>query len=675
MLRCSTGDTLTGLRVLQVDAARGRLQLTTRPEAEVQRLQQWKEQALRIGGQKIREETPEEKFAKIAAALKLLERHRKKKQAGGGAASTAAAAAAAAAAAGGAAAGSVSVSVAPPQRSVSSETLTQKQLEVLFPGYSAADVDEALSLLETERRHRELLRMQEEERKARKRHPRFLRQSADDLSIEDAKQLLKKESGLVTIDMLQQDAAKYAERAGLAAADVPVLGADGIPVLQQIPIKDIQTRTQTHAIRSHAAATDTASAAAAAAAAASPAAAGKNAAATETAAGETAAADGEVLETAAGETAAAEGEQIEREAAETAAAAAEREAAEGLEEEVEVSLETLQRELKAYDTPQQQQQQQPRDRKENLSPYKDRKKDRKGDINPLGCLDTSEEETAEQVTAAELAAFFSKSEADLLQSLKKERSRDKKGDSAAAAAAAAHREEIRQLIKGEHEAAMHALLSRNEGAPKETPKETPEETPEEAAKEAAKETEESIGGEGGDEETLGDVQHSEVLQTIRDRLQGDPELRRELRLRGETPESIATQIQQILFDVTGLASMLQQQQPRASKPSAVSGPRRRLGQGDRSLRARIPKTPPAAAAAAAPSGGPRAAEDEEEEGFSSCLFQLSGEEVSPLLREASSERRQKKGDSGMQQADNLSFIQRQRTRRNSPMSRRRQKRQ
>ena len=108
-----------------------------------------------------------------------------------------------------------------------------------------------------------------------------------------------------------------------------------------------------------------------------------------------------------------------------------------------------------------------------------------------------------------------------------------------------------------------------------------------------------------------------------------------------------------------------------------SGPRRRLGQGDRSPRARIPKTPPAAAAAAAAasSGGPRAAEDEEEEGFSSCLFQLSGEEVSPFLREASSERRQKKGDSGMQQADNLSFIQRQRTRRNSPMSRRRQKRQ
>ncbi|KAL8273069.1 hypothetical protein Esti_002990 [Eimeria stiedai] len=149
----SSGDKMTGLRVLEVDAARNRIQLTTRSEAEVQRLLRWRQMAfgLQRDAQQEAEESEEEKVAKLRAALKLLERHRKKHQLLGSEAQP---------------------STAQQQQQQQHEDTEGNKYACLFPGYSQADFDEALSLLEAEKRRKELLFLQAAERKARRRHPR-----------------------------------------------------------------------------------------------------------------------------------------------------------------------------------------------------------------------------------------------------------------------------------------------------------------------------------------------------------------------------------------------------------------------------------------------------------------------------------------------------------------------
>lgn len=115
----------------------------------MRRLQQFKQKRLRTQEEETaREESQVEKIAKIRAALKLLERHRKKQQYGVLQEQSA----------------GPSAQTRPP--------VPSGQLARLFPGYSEEDIDEALSLLEAERRRKELLALQEAERKARKRHPR-----------------------------------------------------------------------------------------------------------------------------------------------------------------------------------------------------------------------------------------------------------------------------------------------------------------------------------------------------------------------------------------------------------------------------------------------------------------------------------------------------------------------
>ncbi|CDJ44961.1 GTPase regulator, putative, partial [Eimeria tenella] len=525
-LGCRTGDTLRGLRVLEIDASRSRIQLTTRCEAEVQRLQQWKQQMLQMQVGVPPRESPEEKFARIGAALKLLERHRKKqqKQQQG----------APGAPGGPPAAGVV---VTPPQRHSGQGAPTEKQLQVLFPGYTAADVEEALSLLEAEKRRKELLLLQEQERRARKRHPRFQRRSADDLSLQEARQLLKEESGLVTPEMLQQDARQQALRAGLAAAEVPVFGPDGLPKMQQVPLKNLLPSP--HKKQPAAAARTLA---AAAAAAGEPAAAAAEAAAAPgtPAAAQAAAPQAPAAAAAAAAAAGAAAAQAPEAAASNPSDSDNLEKQQSLEEELEVPAEFLQRELRAYGGPQEPgalgapQAQGP-----GGPPGAPRA--------PLGAAEPPGDQGGD-LSAAEVDSFFAKSEAQLLKSLKKGRRR--RVDSATAAA---EQEEVRELIQMERRAAQRALAGGPKGAPTGAPRGAPRRARREGPPAAAMEK----------GETLGEISESEVLETIKERLEEEPELSRELELRGKTPEGLAAEIQKILTEVTGGApSSSKCQQPR-----------------------------------------------------------------------------------------------------------------
>ena len=69
---------------------------------------------------------------------------------------------------------------------------------------------------------------------------RFLRRSADDLSEQEAWQLLRKEEpGIVTPEMLLEDAKNRAVHAGLSTASVPIVGPDGMPRLQEVHLEDL----------------------------------------------------------------------------------------------------------------------------------------------------------------------------------------------------------------------------------------------------------------------------------------------------------------------------------------------------------------------------------------------------------------------------------------------------
>lgn len=97
-------------------------------------------------------ESQEEKIAKVRTALKLLERHRKKQQA-------------------------AAPQPQDSQRSTSpqakpSGASSDRVFAALFPDYSDQDIEEALALLEAEKRRKELLLLQAAERRARRRHPR-----------------------------------------------------------------------------------------------------------------------------------------------------------------------------------------------------------------------------------------------------------------------------------------------------------------------------------------------------------------------------------------------------------------------------------------------------------------------------------------------------------------------
>lgn len=58
-------------------------------------------------------------------------------------------------------------------------------------------------------------------------HLRFRRQSADDLSLKEAKQIIKRMPSTVTEEMIEQDAIKIARKAGLHMAEVPIIGPSG----------------------------------------------------------------------------------------------------------------------------------------------------------------------------------------------------------------------------------------------------------------------------------------------------------------------------------------------------------------------------------------------------------------------------------------------------------------
>ena len=133
------------------------------------------------------------------------------------------------------------------------------------------------------------------------------------------------------------------------------------------------------------------------------------------------------------------------------------------------------------------------------------------------------------MTAAEIDSFFARSEATLLASLKRGRS---KRDSAFAAV---QRQEVQDFIRQDRQRALEGLAGEAEALETETAK------GEDPLRRLAEEEE---------EETLGDVSHSEVLQMIQGRLREDPELRRILEESGEKPEEIAAQVQGILRNVS-----------------------------------------------------------------------------------------------------------------------------
>ncbi|OEH79376.1 GTPase [Cyclospora cayetanensis] len=475
-LDCRAGDKLTGLRVLDIDSVRGRIQLTTRCEEELRRLQQWKRKHLGLQ-EEAHEESEEEKYAKIRTALKLLERQRKKQSAMSGA-----------------------VTISGPREKP--RTPPKGWVGRLFPEYSEEDIEEALSLLEAERRRKELLLLQEAERKARKRHPRFLRRSADDLTAKEAWQLLRKEEpGIVSEETLREDARRHAIRAGLLTAQVPVFDADGLPRLQQVPLKDLKPSTTV------ASSPSACPAAHAAAALASTPDEGNGESRAEPAAT----------------------------ASSTVQSASQKECSEMIGDTVddlEIPSEKLLEELSAYEA-----KQSPSRSEEGASvfPGSDSLKGEAdgqggaivGQRRGLGSSDTKD--PINDITAAELESFFAKTEADLLASLKKGRMRK---DSVSAAA---QREEVQELIRRDREEALKALAGGRKDAPAHRADAGDSLTP-------------LLDDEP--ETPLGDVSQSEVLQTLKERLQEEPELEKELERCGETLEGMASKVQAILRHVT-----------------------------------------------------------------------------------------------------------------------------
>ncbi|KAL8450577.1 hypothetical protein Emed_002449 [Eimeria media] len=506
----STGDRMTGLRVLEVDAARNRIQLTTRSEAEVQRLLRWRQMALGLprDAHQQDEESEEEKVAKMRAALKLLERHRKKQQL----------------------LGSDNQLSTVQQQQQQQQHLTQEDLEDnkyarLFPGYTHADFDEALSLLEAEKRRKELLFLQEAERKARRRHPRFIRQSADDLSVQEAWQLLREEEpGVVTPEMLREDARRHAVSAGLNTAELPVFGPDGLPQMQQVPLKDLMPE-----------AGDRQPSTAAARHTRQP----------------TAAKEDEHLSAPAGDTQqfAAAGDSEKEAASRVSSVTADSKnvdptGEEDAREDIDVSPETIQQELAAYNDEGNQFQriadiERSSQASEETEGYQLQHSSRAETPRP-GQAEAAKAEPSSE----EIEAFFAKSQKALLASLRKGRTRRDR------AILAAEEQEIQDLIQQDRDRVLKAVARGGSGSLGETAEaETAEAEIERQLREGSRLTE-TRDEEEETEETLGEVSHSEVLKTIRDRLRADPRMASEVRRQGTSPEALATRVQSLLQQVT-----------------------------------------------------------------------------------------------------------------------------
>ncbi|KAL8430233.1 hypothetical protein ACSSS7_006063 [Eimeria intestinalis] len=483
-----------------------RIQLTTRSEAEVQRLLRWRRMALGLqrDAQQQGEESEEEKVAKLRAALKLLERHRKKHQLLGS--------------------GAQPSTTQKQQQQQQQEDIEGSKYARLFPGYSQADFDEALSLLEAEKRRKELLFLQAVERKARRRHPRFNRQSADDLSVQEAWQLLREEEpGVVTPEMLREDARRHAISARLTTAELPVFGPDGLPKMQQVPLKDLMSEAR----------------------------GGQQPAAAAGEKQQPAAAKGHMQAVSPAEArhqSRAAGDCEEETASVAASHSADVDLNEGDDppEDLNVSPETIQRELAAYDEEGDQFQGaadaevSSHASEETEGRYRLQHSSRTETPPRLGEAETPEASPSAQ----EIEAFFAKSQKALLASLRKGRTRRDR------AILAAEEQEIQDLIQQDRERALEALAREARGSPAETRGEETAQTETEGRLREEGRRLEDIGDEEETEETLGDVSHAEVLKTIRDRLRVDPGLASTVRRQGASPEALATRVQSLLQQVT-----------------------------------------------------------------------------------------------------------------------------
>lgn len=156
--------------------------------------------------------------------------------------------------------------------------------------------------------------------------------------------------------------------------------------------------------------------------------------------------------------------------------------------------------------------------------------------------------SASAVTAKDVDSFFSQSEATLIAALRKGRS--KRDD----AYVAAEEEEIHELIQRDRDAALQALA----GTGKDVRSETAEG---DSSPNGDSTNEAAYAYTEGEEESLGDVTHSEVLQTIRERLREDPELEGEVKRLGESPEALAKKVQAILRHVTSKIFLLNGRYP------------------------------------------------------------------------------------------------------------------
>lgn len=354
---------------------------------------------------------------------------------------------------------------------------------------------------------------------------RFLRQSADDLTEQEAWQLVKKEqAGILTPDVLMEDARKQAVRAGLSTAEVPVFGPDGMPRLQQMPLKDLISKS---------AAPETSERPSVPA---SP---------VERPGGTGSLANSSLAET--GRRDSEEGSRLLTDAPaaqlsdQTGASGGHRDALnEGndLLNELVIPPMKLQQELMAYENQLTSEQQPSADVRLHSTGKAPTNAHQHAQTSTRGSTtgaarDADGQPNGSGVTASDVDAFFAKSEAALLASLRKGRG---KRDSAFTAA---EEEEVQELLRQDREMALKRIADAGTDA-------GGEDNAEDARSVAS-----SIEEDG--EETLGDVSHSEVLQTIKERLRDEPELVQEVQRLGESPEALASKVQKILQHVTSEA--------------------------------------------------------------------------------------------------------------------------
>ncbi|KAL8273070.1 hypothetical protein Esti_002991 [Eimeria stiedai] len=428
---------------------------------------------------------------------------------------------------------------------------------------------------------------------------RFIRQTADDLSVQEAWQLLREEEqGVVTPEMLREDAVRHAVSAGLSTAELPVFGPDGLPKMQQVALKDLISE-----------------------------AGGRQPAAAAARDRQQPAAAKEVkqLSAQAGDRqqSAAAGDNEEEAASPVSLVPADLSASvpspEGDDspEDLDVSPETIQRELATYDEEGTRFQQ-----AADVEPSLQVSEETEGQhrLQHSSRTETPRPGTAEaaeaSTSAEEIEAFFAKSQKALLASLRKGRTRRDR------AIVAAEEQEIQDLIQQDRKRALKALAGEARGSRAETAEaETVYTKTEPHLREGGSRLTETGDEEEEAEETLGEVSHSEVLKTIRDRLRVDPRVASEVRRQGASPEALATRVQSLLQQVT-----------MPSVTSSVLGLRDELAAlltadatGDPKQQARRTsgRRRRARAGSLAEAGPLEETGDESEEGFVSPFFQLS----------------------------------------------------